>query len=306
MARVGLGVEDLAALGPEAWRPRPVPLVLSSLLLLAAYVLSAGIWGRMQRELGGPPLRPRESVPVYLVANLVRYVPGKVWQIASLAALARGRGVPVAAATGAAVIGQGAALVAAAALGVPALLASPEPWRTWGIAGAAAILAALLVTSRPRVFGGLLRAWFRLARAEAPEEVRVRDGARWLGLYVGNWVLYAAAFALFVRSFGHGGAPLLAGSSFAAAYVIGYVMVFAPAGLGPREGFLIAFLAPHYGAGPAGVVAVAARLWTTLVEVAPAAVLWRAALRAPAAAGDGRGQGGQADATSRPLEAPHG
>jgi hypothetical protein len=63
-------------------------------------------------------------------------------------------------------------------------------------------------------------------------------------------------------------------SAFAAAYVLGYVMVFAPAGLGPREGFLILFLTPHAGAASAGVVAIVLRIWMTLVEVAAAAVFW--------------------------------
>jgi hypothetical protein len=56
--------------------------------------------------------------------------------------------------------------------------------------------------------------------------------------------------------------------------VLGYAMIFAPAGLGPREGFLIVFLTPHLGAAPSGVVAIVARIWTTLVEVVPAALFW--------------------------------
>jgi hypothetical protein len=78
-------------------------------------------------------------------------------------------------------------------------------------------------------------------------------------------------------------------SAFAAAYVLGYAMIFAPAGLGPREGFLIAFLTPHVGAASAGVIAVVARLWTTVVELLPAGAFWLAHLaRAPVvvAAGD--------------------
>jgi len=63
-------------------------------------------------------------------------------------------------------------------------------------------------------------------------------------------------------------------SAFAAAYVIGYVMVFAPAGLGPREGFLIVFLTPHLGAAPSSMIAIIARIWTTLIEVIPAGVFW--------------------------------
>ena len=63
-------------------------------------------------------------------------------------------------------------------------------------------------------------------------------------------------------------------SAFAAAYVVGYVILFAPAGLGVREGVLVFMLSPHLGAGTAGAVAAIARLWTTLVEIVPAAAFW--------------------------------
>jgi hypothetical protein len=81
-------------------------------------------------------------------------------------------------------------------------------------------------------------------------------------------------------------------SAFAASYVLGYAMIFAPAGLGPREGFLIAFLTPHVGAASAGVLAVVARLWTTLVELVPAGALWVVHLRRRASGTRGPGDDG--------------
>jgi hypothetical protein len=73
-------------------------------------------------------------------------------------------------------------------------------------------------------------------------------------------------------SFGMALDPLLGLSVFPAAYLLGYLALFAPAGVGVREGFLIAFLHPILG--PVGAfLAVAARLWTTLVELVPALAL---------------------------------
>ncbi len=51
-------------------------------------------------------------------------------------------------------------------------------------------------------------------------------------------------------------------------------MLFAPAGIGVREGALIALLTPHLGAPAAGVLAIVARLWTTGVELVPAGAFW--------------------------------
>lgn len=272
--RVGLDVAALGGLGTEAWIPDPLLFAGASLLLLAAYFVSASLWGLIVRELGGPNIPTAEAVRIFMIANLGRYVPGKVWQIAGLAALAKGRGVPALTATGAAVLGQGIALVAASAVGMGAFLTGPEQYRRWGIIGAVLVGALIVLVSIPSVFAWIARLWFRLARAEMQNGLGSVHGLRWLGLYVLNWVMYAVAFWVMSRSLGLDGGLIPVASAFAAAYVLGYVMIFAPAGLGPREGFLILFLTPHLGATSSGVIAVVARLWTTVVELVPAGLFW--------------------------------
>lgn len=274
MSRVGLSLAELRALDTARWTPRSLPLLASVLTLGVGYAVSAALWARMVADLGGPTLPLRQAVPVYMVANLGRYVPGKVWQIAGLAALARRLGLPVAISTAAAVAGQAVALLAATALGSVALLSAPEPYPVWGTAGLVGVVALLVLGAVPAVYRGAFTAWFRLARAERPEALSRPRGLAWFVGYLGNWAVYAGAFWLLTLAFSLDGPPLAVASAFAAAYVLGYVFLFAPAGLGPREGFLILFLSPHFGAGPAAMVAVVARLWTTAVEVVPAALFW--------------------------------
>jgi uncharacterized membrane protein YbhN (UPF0104 family) len=288
--RVGVRLDQLSGLQPSDWLPAPVPLVGASLLLLIAYFFSAALWGRIVRDLGGPKLAARESIRLFMIANLGRYIPGKIWQIAGLAALAKNRGVPPVTGAGAALLGQGLALIAASAIGMGALLAAPEPYPTIGMFGALVVLALGALVAVPKVFETIAGLWFRLARTQAPEALGSVHALRWLGLYVVNWALYALAFWLLVVGLDLGGGLVPVASAFAAAYVLGYVMVFAPAGLGPREGFLIAFLTPHVGPGPSGVIAVVARLWTTAVEVVPASLFWAqyvGASGSPEAAGEG-------------------
>jgi hypothetical protein len=293
--RVGLGLSELGAqlAGVETslWLPDPVLLAAASLLLLGGYFVSAALWGLVVRDLGGPRLPLGEAVRIFMIANLGRYVPGKIWQIAGLAVLARGRGVPAGTSTTAAVLGHGISLLAAAAVGMGALLAGPASYRRWGLVGAAVVLAVVALLAIPGVFQRLAKRWLRLTGTEAPADLGVRHGLRWLVLFVLNWVLYGLSFWVLVRSLGSAGALLPVASAFAAAYVLGYVMIFAPAGLGPREGFLIVFLTPHMGAGPSGVVAIVARLWTTLVELVPAAAFWLARMRRTPANGAGASAG---------------
>ena len=272
--RVDLGLAELRGVDRSMWLPGPFLFAAASLLLLAAYFVSAALWGRIVRDLGGPGLPVADSIRMFMIANLGRYLPGKVWQIAGLATLARGRGVPPATAAGAAVIGQGIAVVAAAAVGIGALLGGPDPYPQWGIVGIVLVALAAVLLAIPTVFRRIVGAWFRLTRTDARPEVDGVHALRWLALYAVNWAMYALSFWVLARSLGLGGDPIPVASAFAAAYVLGYAMVFAPAGLGPREGFLIIFLTPHLGAAPSGVLAIVARVWTTLVEVVPAGIFW--------------------------------
>jgi len=272
--RVGLDFAALGDLGTSAWLPDPLLFTAASALLLLAYFLSAMLWGLVVRDLGGPTIPAGESVQLFMIANLGRYVPGKVWQIAGLAALAKGRGVPPLTATGAAVLGQGISLVAAAAVGMGAFLGGPETYRRWGIVGATVVGGLIVLAAIPSVFQRLARAWFKLARTETQPSLGSVHGLRWLALFVLNWALYSFSFWVLARSLGLGADLVPVASAFAAAYVLGYAMIFAPAGLGPREGFLILFLTPYLGATSSGLIAVVSRIWTTLVELIPAGIFW--------------------------------
>lgn len=272
---MGLSLDALSDVDAAFRVPSVALMAVSCGILLAGYGISAALWGRMVLDLGGPALPLGAAVRVYMVANLGRYVPGKVWQIAGLAMLGRQVGVPPPVAAGAAVAGQGISLVAATLVGFGTLFGGSGPLAGWGgWVGGALAAALVLVLAAPKVFRAFVGTFFRLARREPPEELSGVHAFRWLVAFVLNWVVYGLAFQFFVASFGFGGPVLPVVAAFPAAYVLGYLMIFAPAGIGVREGFLVIFLAPYMGVGEAGVLAALARVWTTAVEVVPAAVLW--------------------------------
>jgi hypothetical protein len=110
------------------------------------------------------------------------------------------------------------------------------------------------------------------------------EGALLLSLCALFWVANGATFALFVD--GIVGLPQgalwpVVGAN-AAAYLVGYLAVIAPAGLGFREASLAALLAGILGSGVGdapslalgAAVAIASRLWVVVADlVAGAAVL---------------------------------
>lgn len=270
--QVGLTLDRLAAL-PEGWlQPDVTAATASVLLLLAGFLLAVHFWARIVRHLGGRRLGFLEQNQIFFTANLGRYVPGKVWQIAGLAYLSRRKGVDPVTATAAAVLGQGFQVAAALLVGAFALGAAPDAALPAGEWILPAVAVGTVVLLSPPVLPRLTRGAFRLAgraRGAVPELGRT-FGFRWVGLYAVVWSLYGIAFWLLAAAFGVNGSPLGLGSAFAGAYAAGYLALFAPAGIGVREGVLTALLAPWAGPSAAFALSVVARVWMTGVELLPA------------------------------------
>ncbi len=251
-----------------------VQLVASGFLLLAAYLFSASLWGLMVREMSGHEVGFFPSLRVFFTANLGRYLPGKLWQIAGLAYLARGQGVPAGTATGAALLGQAFSLAGATLVGGGVLLGMGRGFALGGGWVALFLLVILVAATSPSLLKRLVPLWFRLARQEVPSWFRPDQafGLRWMGLYAFAWALQGVAFWVLARGLGLDLTLLEGFPAYPAAYVAGYLALFAPAGAGIREGLLVVLLGPMLGVG-AGVLAIAARIWATVVELVPAVVL---------------------------------
>lgn len=250
-------------------------LALSATLLLVAFVIPAALWSRALAAFGEKPVTVAQGTAMLLVANLGRYVPGKVVQVAGLAVLARRAGMSGVRATGAAIVAQILNLIGAAILG---------GWVAYqmngsnGAVGLAAGLGAVLALVAFLYFGGaeVLLRW-TLERVGHSGELPRATGRRLLLLvpgYILNWIVFGAAFASLAAGLGLPIPFLFATTAFAAAYFAGYIS-FLPAGIGVREGSLVFLLTPLLGPGPSVVLAALQRVWITAVElVAAAAGAW--------------------------------
>jgi hypothetical protein len=273
---VGFSADEMGQLDLSSWDFRLLPILGSVVVLMVGYCVSAALWGRMVHELGGPTLDPWDAVRLFMIANLGRYIPGKVWQIAGLAALAKTRGVPASLASAAAIMGQVIALAGATVVGLAVFFGPNQEWRIYGEVGLLATIVLVLLISTPGTHNALVGVLFRIAKKEAPSRRLGRStfGVRWLILYVLNWGIYASAFWLLYLGLQPFEPFVRVGPAFAAAYVVGYVALFAPAGVGVRESAIIVFLSPIASPATAAAVAVLARAWTTSVELVPAAFFW--------------------------------
>jgi uncharacterized membrane protein YbhN (UPF0104 family) len=142
------------------------------------------------------------------------------------------------------------------------------------LVGAAVLFLAAILLSAPRFLPPLV-SWVGnlIGREIAPPFVPA--ASIWTAAVASalSWLFYGVAFQLFVRGL-LGSAPGEMSSYIAvytAAYLLGFISPIAPAGLGVREFTLAAFMVQLGLANEAdaALVAIAARLWLTIVELVP-------------------------------------
>ncbi|MDE2973123.1 MAG: lysylphosphatidylglycerol synthase domain-containing protein [Gemmatimonadota bacterium] len=274
-----VGTVDLGTVRPD------VPyLVLSVALLLATFAIAAALWSRNLVEFGERGTGVAEGAAILLIANLGRYVPGKIMALAGVAVLARRRGMSGVRATGAAVTAQMVNLLGAAAVGGGAVAWSAGFSEAWKVVAGVAVVAGLAGFLYFGGAGALLRwALRRGGHAGNLPDPSGRGLLRLLPGYVLNWLVHGAAFACLSRGLGSDIGFGVATTAFAAAYFAGYVAVFAPAGIGIRESSLAGLLTPVLGLEASLVLAALQRVWITAAELLGAAA-GALVLRRPAAA----------------------
>jgi hypothetical protein len=247
-------------------------------LVLAAYALLIELWV-VHLRVWGARLPFIAAARMWFMLAFGRYVPGKVWGLVTLGVMAHRRGIAPEAALGSNVlvtlIGLAAGIAVVVASG-PTVIVRILEQRGVALAGwvipvavASAIGCLMLIPfALPAMAGAAARLTNR-----APVLPRLPASSVWI-VALGNagaWVLYGIAFQCFAR--GVLGAAGGAGGYIAvytAAYIIGFVS-FIPAGALVREGLLVLGLTALGLASSTEAVflAVASRVWITILEVVP-------------------------------------
>ena len=253
---------------------RALPLVTSAAIVLVAYAVLIETWRRTVRAWGAR-MGWSDATRIWMISNLGRYIPGKVWQIGAMGYMARAVGVSPLVATGSSLVinlvnllaGFGVVFVTGTSvLGNPALTAT---------------VALLLVVGM--VATPWLTPWLgKLAGTVLGRPIvvpRLPHSALWVAAIgcVVAWLLYGIAFELLVIAvLGEAPGPTTSYvAAFTGSYLLGYIAIFTPGGLAVREQSLVGLLGrlALAGGGAAGVIALASRLWLTVLEVIPGAVL---------------------------------
>lgn len=281
----------LAWLIADRWDTLPsdgrLPTVGAAIGATVVHLLANGVlatsWHR-QLAMAGQRVPLVPTLRVWATAQLARFlVPGAAF--GARAALGRRLGLSLtvgAATTVFEVVWTALVLPVLVLVCVPWWAELPDGWRWIGLGALAPTAVLVALVARPASSVALAARALRrvpLLRSRIPAPNRLSSAeltparaARLAGMHLLNVAMRTIAFLLLVSSMvSLDGREVVAviGSS-ALGMFVGLVAVFAPAGLGPREGMTVLALTPVTGAGIA-VVAVAA---TRLAELVAEAVGW--------------------------------
>jgi hypothetical protein len=204
------------------------------------------------------------------LGQLGKYVPGAVWAVAAQVELARDYQVPRRRGATASLVSMATTLVVAlvmAGVMLP-LTSSGAIRRYWWVL---AITPFAIACLHPAVVRTGLNLVLRVARKPPLEAtVSMRGMARALGWTAIGWGFYGLQAWLLVREFARGGdirTVVLSFGAYALAWSVGFLIIFFPGGIGPREAALVAVLSPVMPAASALVVALASRVVLTLGDL---------------------------------------
>jgi glycosyltransferase 2 family protein len=273
LAVIGIAVWGLVSQWPQ------VRAALDELrlwdVLGAVFCVLAGLgcamlaWRTLLADLGSRLPLPA-AIRVMFLGQLGKYVPGAVWAVAAQVELARDYQVPRRRGAAASLVSMATTLVVALVMaGVMLPLTSSDAIRRyWWVLAITPFAVACL---HPAVVRTGLNLVLRVARrAPLTESVSVRGMARALGWTALGWCFYGLHAWLLVREFAHGNDVRIVALSFGAyalAWSAGFLIIFFPGGIGPREAALVAVLSPVMPAASALVVALASRVVMTLGDL---------------------------------------
>lgn len=264
------------------WTIDPILLTLSFLFHLLTFLLLSKVWCFIISALGHK-VKLSHAFKISYIANLGRYIPGKIWSIFGMAYYARQLDINEEKAVASWALAMIFNIPPAFFAGGIALLLSPQLMTAdfltqigVGVylgAGLIFLLSLWLILLPNQAFGMANYLFRKLKRPEIDFSISAGTALKiYLGYFI-CWICFGFSFWLFISAISsESGIPLITSiGAFIIAYQVGYLALFAPGGVGVRELVLTAVLSPYIGPIAAGI-AVAARIWNLIAEILAALI----------------------------------
>lgn len=248
----------------------PAWIAVGSVVLAVVYVFfTLWSWRVILADLGSD-LDWDASVQLFGVSQIGKYIPGGVWNIVAAAQIGRDYKIPARRSATAMTLAVLISLLSGTGIGVITVLGTSVTLQvpTWLIVALLVVLIALLT---PPVLNRLIAFGFKLLKRPAPEHQMTAKGLvtatllaiiAWCVAGVQIWLL-AIGFGMQLSVTG----LLLSVGAYALAWVVGFLVVFVPAGTGVRESVLGLFFAGILSSGGVLAVVLVSRIAMTIADL---------------------------------------
>jgi len=251
---------------------QPLPLVLSTLIFIFSYFIQIWAWYVITLRLR-VALSPSDTLQSWFYSQLGKYLPGKVWLLLGRFYFYESKGKLRKTVSVALYLEMATMTMAASVVFLGTLIFHGEIWRhySWRQSGWLVPLFLLgFISLHPRVLQRILN-WLliRLKRERVSLSISYANILWILLVCIVCWIVGGIGFYFFVDSVYPVASRyfLFLTGALAISSTLGLIAIFAPAGLGVREGalvYLLSFIMP----GPVAVViSVLTRIWMTFIEI---------------------------------------
>ncbi|MEO0078465.1 MAG: lysylphosphatidylglycerol synthase domain-containing protein [candidate division WOR-3 bacterium] len=253
----------------------PWLLALSFAVLIGTHLPLAGsAWGLILKGLG-EPLDLGRAIAVMSVTQLGKYVPGKLWFTLGRMSLLKSDSIPEAKTMVSVVVEIVLSLLAALVLLGCAVILTPRALVPDALYLAFLLVPVCVIVVYPRVLNRVLA--YALRRLKQPIfELRLtyRQLLAITGLYLADWTLQGVGSFILLNSFYPlpiTRLPVVLGG-YAISWMVGFLALVAPAGLGIREGIFTLILKIVMPGPVAIIFTLLTRVWMTVSEAVVALV----------------------------------
>jgi glycosyltransferase 2 family protein len=257
-------------LQPRLEEMRVGHVAIAAAILAAYYLVFVVGWVGILRAFGMRIGYP-DAVGAEMLSMLAKYIPGGVWTPAARVVACKRIGLPPGPVLASVGYEAGLSAIAGVIVFALALPFAPDvdlPVPFWAIAGFALLLLVLL---HPRIYGAAADRLLARLGDEVIPRLPTRTAAGVLAFYAVTWLLGGLVLRELCLAFG-AEVPLTAvaylGGASAIGAIVAVLVIFAPSGLGVREGAVYALLLAHVDSATALVVVALNRLLITAVEAA--------------------------------------
>jgi uncharacterized membrane protein YbhN (UPF0104 family) len=258
---------------------QPLPFILSTLLFAFSYFIQIWAWYLITLKLK-IALSPLETLKTWFTSQWGKYLPGKIWLLLGRFTYYESKGKSKKSISVALYFEMVTMMVAAGLIFLAALLLFKEigPFYS-GIQSGWLIFLFLLgfASLHPRVLEKILN-WTLVQSKREPTSLSISylDILWVLFICIVSWVVGGIGFYLFVDSVYPVSSKyiLFLTGALAISSTLGLIAIFAPGGLGVREGVLVYLLSTMMPAPIAVIISVLTRLWMTLIEIGLMGVIY--------------------------------